>query len=127
MSSTEKEKPMLPEDCYGLLNNIGKRIMQSSDGHYRIQVQKEEVCEETGGSCMDLEIRYFPHFDGYHEVTQAHVTDKNLLARYKFWQCERVGPKREIKAIETQPPNFQDVINTVKEVYIQQAPQNPGQ
>lgn len=122
----EEEKPILSEDYYGLLNSIGNRTLHSLDKHYRIEVQKEEVCVETGRSCMDLEIRYF-HFDGNYEVTQAHITDKNLLARYKFWQCERVGPKREIIAIEAPTPNFETMIKTVKDVYAQQTPQNPAQ
>lgn len=66
---------------YKLLERIGVGDIWSSDSNVMTVISREEVCQTTGGSCMELKIREFSDDGSELEGKNIHVTDGDEILR----------------------------------------------
>lgn len=79
--------------------------MKDSQGKAAAIVLKEEVCERTGGSCMQL---ILPRTEGQRRwLETAHVTEKDIVVN--------VGSEKTPKA----PPKIEDLMEDLKKYFSQ--------
>lgn len=77
-------------------------------------VIKEEVCGETGGSCIDVLVtRFFNYKDGTMIRDHLHVTDTGEVVRRESFHSD---PNTGQTWQSPNPPDIESIINEIREL-----------
>jgi len=81
-----------PHGTYELLEQIGNYLFIDPINRTQAWVEKETVCAETGGSCMDLLIREKTNAGGTKD-RHAHITQDGKISRLStyLWESNPSG------------------------------------